>query len=98
MNEWELTDEESYHAEGEGFNEWVGHGEPPHMKDTMERRAIARAAQKKLVEWMAQRDRAKDYNYETGQVTRHTFALAVLTLGDLKLGHEDWQALKESVK
>jgi hypothetical protein len=52
MEPWELTDDESYHAEGEGFDEWVGHGEPPHMQANLERRAIAHAAQKKLVEWM----------------------------------------------
>ena len=59
MNEWELTDMESYNAEGEGFKEWVCHGEPPHMKYTMERRAVARAAVEKAFRVLTDTSKAK---------------------------------------
>lgn len=54
---WELDDDALFEAEGKGYQDWCAAGCPLNrigapLHKPFERRAIATAAQKRLVEWL----------------------------------------------
>ena len=83
MNEWELTDEEIQGIVTGGYAQYAHLGQPECRKAID--RAIARAAQKKLVEWM-------NDHCDTTMWGKYC------NVGDVVFHDDMWQALKEDVK
>ena len=85
-----LTDGERNKAIGQGGKDWLKAGSPIYSLHEFEDRAIAKAAVKKVVEWIEDRGIVAsppipDINFK-------------LESGDLWLSKHDWQTLKKEVE